>query len=603
MTSWNGGSSSPAGTSTRSGARMQTKDLRPQVTEILSKTANGCLQELGYFPGLLQQYKAAEARAREWQGENIKLFADNRKLSIALKDTQALLKPEAKQAMLALQEQLHCAQLELQRAHSEVGALMNERTVLQSRIAAMETDRQAFMLQYENLRRSYANAFDELQIMRGRARAMQQASTSSHQGQPIVTQSQPRRSSSEQFHQIQPVAAPLAIQYTLPHGHHSRRLSSASIPIARSNSSASTSSLAGKQHALTINTHISTRPQHTSTYAPYTPITPSHQTPPIQNTAMHVSQRPSSGGAMPHRPGSASWVGAHGTANFHGQGPRSQQGSPQPASGGFPYPSPVAQPSSSSLHQAIMIPPSDHKPRVTSGAAGPSRPSEYISASGSHPSSSIAHAHPHPSTDASRRTPSTSSPEQAHEALTPADTPSMPVMEAPQSSPMLKRSSVDMANDDDQSILMGGMSRKKPRMEVQDEEDSKAMVVDRSLSETSAKQALLDQSHVSEEVVQCKQEQDELLPDDEQPVMNGDTSMAAGDGERELEERLEEVMYQDDEGVNTTCFLCMRRYSKGLLMEQPQPFVNATSEQLVQHLEDEHPAAWAKTQFPSSTPA
>lgn len=46
-----------------------------------------------------------------------------------------------------------------------------------------------------------------------------------------------------------------------------------------------------------------------------------------------------------------------------------------------------------------------------------------------------------------------------------------------------------------------------------------------------------------------------------------------------------------------------RRYSKGLLMEQPQPFVNATSEQLVQHLEDEHPAAWAKTQFPSSTPA
>ncbi|KAF9491391.1 hypothetical protein BDN71DRAFT_84668 [Pleurotus eryngii] len=184
MTSWNGGSSSPAGTSTRSGARMQTKDLRPHVTEILSKTANGCLQELGYFPGLLRQYKASEARAREWQGENIKLFADNRKLSMALKDTQALLKPEAKQTMLALQEQLHYAQLELQRAHSEVGALMNERTVLQSRIAAMETDRQAFMLQYENLRRSYANAFDELQIIRGRSRAMQQASTSSHQGQP-----------------------------------------------------------------------------------------------------------------------------------------------------------------------------------------------------------------------------------------------------------------------------------------------------------------------------------------------------------------------------------------------------------------------------------
>lgn len=121
---------------------------------------------------------------------------------------------------------------------------------------------------------------------------------------------------------------------------------------------------------------------------------------------------------------------------------------------------------------------------------------------------------------------------------------------------MLKRSSVDMANDDDQSILMGGMSRKKPRMEVHEEEDSKAMVIDRSLLETSGGQAMLDQIHVSEEV-QCKQEQDELLPDDEQPVPNSDTSVAAGDGERELEERLEEVMYQDDEGVNTTCFLCM----------------------------------------------
>ncbi|KAF4575123.1 hypothetical protein EYR36_006479 [Pleurotus pulmonarius] len=556
MTSWNGGSSSPAGTSTRPSARIQTKDLRPQVTEILSKTANGCLQELGYFPGLLQQFKAAEARAREWQGENIKLFADNRKLSIALKDTQALLKPEAKQAMQALQQQLHCAQIDLQRARSEVGALMNERTVLQSRIATLETDRHAFMLQYENLRRSYANAFDELQIIHGRARAMQHGSTSSQQGQPNIAQSQTRRSSSEQFHHAQQsIAAPLAIQYTLPHGQHSGRQSSASIPIARSNSSASTSSLAGKQHALTINTHISTRPQHTSMYAPYTPITPNHQTPPIQNTTMHIPHPPGSGGAMSHRPRSASWMGAHGTSNYHGQGPHSQQASPQLGSGGFPYPSPIALPSSSSLHQAITIPPLDHRPRVPSGAAGPSRPSEYIS--GGHPSSSNLHAHPAPPTDASRRTPSTSSPEQAHEALTPADTPSMPVMEAPQSSPMLKRSSVDMASDDDQSILMGAMSRKKPRMEVHEEEDSKAMVIDRSLSEAVAEQPILDQSHVSDEVVQCKQEQDELMPDDEQPVPNGDTRVEGGDGERELEERLEEVMYQDDEGVNTTCFLCM----------------------------------------------
>lgn len=58
--------------------------LRSKVVEILSVTANGCLSELGYYPGMPRRLMEAEKRNTEWQTENVKLFQDNQKLVHAL---------------------------------------------------------------------------------------------------------------------------------------------------------------------------------------------------------------------------------------------------------------------------------------------------------------------------------------------------------------------------------------------------------------------------------------------------------------------------------------------------------------------------------------
>ncbi|KAK2466074.1 hypothetical protein APHAL10511_001716 [Amanita phalloides] len=56
-------------------------DLRAKIIGILSDTANGCLTELGYFPGLLKKLQELEQTNAHWKKENIKLFHDNQTLA------------------------------------------------------------------------------------------------------------------------------------------------------------------------------------------------------------------------------------------------------------------------------------------------------------------------------------------------------------------------------------------------------------------------------------------------------------------------------------------------------------------------------------------
>lgn len=65
-----------------------TPDLRSRVVEILSATANGCLTELGYFPGMPQRMIEIERLNAKWQSENIKLFQDNQKLARLLQESE-----------------------------------------------------------------------------------------------------------------------------------------------------------------------------------------------------------------------------------------------------------------------------------------------------------------------------------------------------------------------------------------------------------------------------------------------------------------------------------------------------------------------------------
>lgn len=67
---------------------LSNKDLRDRIVEILSATANGCLTELGYFPGMTQRLQELEATNQVWQTENVKLFEDNRNLLLTVNDLQ-----------------------------------------------------------------------------------------------------------------------------------------------------------------------------------------------------------------------------------------------------------------------------------------------------------------------------------------------------------------------------------------------------------------------------------------------------------------------------------------------------------------------------------
>jgi hypothetical protein len=67
---------------------VPTTDLRSRVVEILAATANGCLTELGYYPGMPQRMVELEQLNAKWQSENVKLFQDNQKLSRLLRERE-----------------------------------------------------------------------------------------------------------------------------------------------------------------------------------------------------------------------------------------------------------------------------------------------------------------------------------------------------------------------------------------------------------------------------------------------------------------------------------------------------------------------------------
>lgn len=65
--------------------------LRSKIVEVLAGTANGCLTELGYYPGMpqrMQELEQLNAKLEEvnakWKSENVKLFEDNRSLAHSL---------------------------------------------------------------------------------------------------------------------------------------------------------------------------------------------------------------------------------------------------------------------------------------------------------------------------------------------------------------------------------------------------------------------------------------------------------------------------------------------------------------------------------------
>ncbi|KAF8165478.1 hypothetical protein B0H34DRAFT_671312 [Crassisporium funariophilum] len=65
---------------------LQPNETRTKIVEIVSGTVNGCLSELGYFPGLALKLKELESINEQYKLENVKLFQDNQRLVSMIKE-------------------------------------------------------------------------------------------------------------------------------------------------------------------------------------------------------------------------------------------------------------------------------------------------------------------------------------------------------------------------------------------------------------------------------------------------------------------------------------------------------------------------------------
>jgi hypothetical protein len=61
-----------------------SSDVRDKIVELLSGTVNGCLSELGYFPGMQEQFQHLLQANAHLQNDNMKLYEDNRALARAV---------------------------------------------------------------------------------------------------------------------------------------------------------------------------------------------------------------------------------------------------------------------------------------------------------------------------------------------------------------------------------------------------------------------------------------------------------------------------------------------------------------------------------------
>ncbi|KAJ3486779.1 hypothetical protein NLJ89_g11782 [Agrocybe chaxingu] len=63
-------------------------ETRLKIVEILANTANGCLAELGYYPGMPQKLAELERLNKKWQNENVQLYQDNQTLLMKLQEQE-----------------------------------------------------------------------------------------------------------------------------------------------------------------------------------------------------------------------------------------------------------------------------------------------------------------------------------------------------------------------------------------------------------------------------------------------------------------------------------------------------------------------------------
>lgn len=141
------------------------RDLRGDVVEILAGTANGCLAELGYFPGIIQRFQLVEAQSAQLHADNAKLYADNRDLA------QVVVSQNERLAMFP----------DIERLQHEIRVLREERDAIVRRddlILRGLTPDQGYQMvcgELQRLQRQHQSAMDEIVYLRSTLARYQKA--------------------------------------------------------------------------------------------------------------------------------------------------------------------------------------------------------------------------------------------------------------------------------------------------------------------------------------------------------------------------------------------------------------------------------------------
>ncbi|KAJ6490298.1 hypothetical protein C8R47DRAFT_1124134 [Mycena vitilis] len=160
----------------RSGIRPET---RSRVIEILSGSANGCLQELGYSPGILEQNRILTDQVAKLHERNKLLLSDNTKLKAYSE--------ELKRRAAKYQEENVGLYDDNVKLVADSNALRTDCDSLRSILAETQgMERAEILVQYSLLRNQYADAVDQL-------RRLTRPESNAASPQPIASGSHPPR--------------------------------------------------------------------------------------------------------------------------------------------------------------------------------------------------------------------------------------------------------------------------------------------------------------------------------------------------------------------------------------------------------------------------
>ncbi|TFK71751.1 hypothetical protein BDN72DRAFT_407563 [Pluteus cervinus] len=216
-------------------APHDSHDLRGRIVEVLSATANGCITELGYWPGMPKRLAEMEQVTKQWQTENVKLYQDNQSLVRTVQSLKEQLQlaaaPDSQRLNKIRQLEGHIQQL----AHEKQDLIHRNETLVASVANATQNASQQDMVpvsEYNALMEKCRGLHAENQILRGHlarsgymVHTPQPSPTVPQQGTPVFISNSPMPPPNQMY-----VQGPMYTQSRPPPRPHHRTSQSGPVP-------------------------------------------------------------------------------------------------------------------------------------------------------------------------------------------------------------------------------------------------------------------------------------------------------------------------------------------------------------------------------------